>query len=104
MAIIALITLTREFKRRGLKARSVGTVHDALNLEVPIEELEEVIPLVKQHMENPPLQEWFNVVLDVPIVGDVAVSRMWGDKEEVKAHIVQDPALLHEWLRERDLV
>lgn len=104
MAIIALITLTREFKRRGMKARSVGTVHDAINWEVPIDELEIAIPLIKEHMENPPIEEWFGVILDVPIVGDVALSRMWGDKEEIKADIVNDPDALHAWLAERDLL
>lgn len=104
MAIIALITLTREFRKRGLKSRSVGTVHDALNLEVPIEELEEVMPLIKQHMEEPPVLEWFGVHLDIPIVGDIAVSRMWGDKEEVDGEIVTNPTLLRAWLEERNLV
>jgi len=104
MAIIALVTLTREFKRRGLKTRSVGTVHDAINFEVPIEELEEVVPLIKQHMENPPIDEWFGVHLDVPIIGDVALSRMWGDKEEIKADIINDPDALRDWLAERDLL
>ena len=103
MAIMALITMTREFKKRGLKARSVGTVHDAINLEVPVEELEEVMPLVKHHMENPPIEEWFGVTLDVPIVGDIAVSRLWGDKEEVPGEVVSDPNLLKAWLREHNL-
>jgi DNA polymerase-1 len=103
MAIIALITLTREFKRRGMKTRSVGTVHDAINWEVPIDELPIAIPLIKEHMENPPLEEWFGVVLDVPIVGDVALSRMWGDKEEIKPEIVTNPKKLRSWLKERDL-
>lgn len=104
MAIMALITITREFKKRGLKARSVGTVHDAINFEVPVEELEEAMPIIKHHMENPPIEEWFGVTLDVPIIGDVAVSRMWGDKEEVPGEVVTDPAKLHDWLDERGLL
>lgn len=103
MAIIALITLTREFRKRGLKARSVGTVHDAINFEVPIEELPIVAPLIKQHMENPPVEEWFGVVLDVPIIGDVALSRMWGDKEEIDGEIIADPKRWKKWLEEHDL-
>lgn len=104
MAIIALITLTREFRKRGLRARSVGTVHDAINFEVPVEELPIVMPLIKQHMENPPVYEWFGVNLDVPIIGDVALSRMWGDKEEVEGDIIQSPKKLKAWLAERDLL
>lgn len=104
MAIIALVTLTREFKRRGLRSRSVGTVHDAINFEVPIEELPIVAPLIKQHMENPPIKEWFGVELDVPIIGDVALSKMWGDKEEIEGHIITDEKLWKAWLRERNLL
>lgn len=104
MAIIALITLTREFKRRGMKTRSVGTVHDAINWEVPIEELPIAIPLIKQHMEEPPIYEWFGVQLDVPIVGDVALSRMWGDKEEISAEVILNPKALRKWLKDRDLL
>lgn len=103
MAVLALITTTREFKKLGMRARSVGTVHDAINFEVPIEELPVAIPLIKHHMENPPLEEWFGVHLDVPIVGDVALSRMWGDKEEVKGELITDPAALKVWLSEHGL-
>jgi uracil-DNA glycosylase family 4 len=104
MAIIALITLTREFRKRGLRSRSVGTVHDAINFEVPIEELPIVAPLIKQHMENPPVLEWFGVHLDIPIVGDVALSRMWGDKEEIDGAIISDPVKWHQWLKDHDLL
>lgn len=104
MAIIALVTLTKEFKRRGLKARSVGTVHDAINFEVPIEELPIVAPLIKKHMENPPIKEWFGVELDVPIIGDVALSKMWGDKEEIDGDIIVSPKKWNAWLKERDLI
>jgi DNA polymerase-1 len=104
MAVIALITLTREFRKRGLRSRSVGTVHDAINFEVPIEELPIVAPLIKQHMENPPVWEWFGVHLDIPIVGDVALSRMWGDKEEIPGEIITDEKAWHEWLKDHDLL
>lgn len=99
MAILALITFTRAAKKMGLRARSVGTVHDAINLEVPIEELPIVIPLIKWHMENPPLEEWFDVHLDVPIIGDVALSKMWGDKAECPDDVVRDPEKLKTWLQ-----
>ena len=104
MAVIALVTLTAAFKRMGLRTRSVGTVHDAINFEVPVEELPIVMPLIKQHMENPPIEKWFGVHLDVPIVGDVALSKMWGDKEECAGDIILNPDRLHTWLEERDLV
>ena len=103
MAIIALITLTKEFKRRGMKTRSVGTVHDAINWEVPIEELPIAAPLIKKHMENPPIEKWFGVKLDVPIVGDVALSKMWGDKIEIDGDIITDQKRWIQWLKDHDL-
>ena len=101
MAIMALVTSTREFKRMGLKTRSVGTVHDAINFEVPITELEYVAPRIKWHMENPPLEKWFGVHLDVPIVGDVALSHNWGDKEEINPDVLTDPSAWRAWLYEK---
>lgn len=102
LAILALVTLTKEFKKRGLKTRSVGTVHDAINFEVPIEELEEVAPLIKHHMENVPLKKWFGVDMTVPIVGDVALSaESWGDKEEIDGKIITNPIAWRAWLVEK---
>lgn len=101
MAVAALVTITRELKKRGLKARSVGTVHDAINFEVPIDELEVVGPLIKYHMENVPFKEWFGLDMDIPIVGDVALSRSWGDKEEIDGEIITDPTAWKKWLADR---
>lgn len=103
LAIMALTILMRKFRKMNLKTRSVGTVHDAINFEVPIEELPIVMPMIKYWMENVPIERWFGVVCDVPIIGDVAVSKMWGDKEEVDGDIVTNPEKLEPWLQERGL-
>lgn len=104
MAIGALVTLTREFRKRGLKSRSVGTVHDAINFEVPISELEEVAPLIKYHMENVPFDKWFGLEMDMPIIGDVALSpESWGEKEEIEASILTNPRSFRAWLKERGM-
>ena len=97
---MALVRIDGELKRRGLKARSVGTVHDAINFECPEEELEEVVPLIKWHMENVPLEEWFGVHLDIPIVGDCKIGRRWGGADEVENEIVTNPAKFGQWLKE----
>jgi len=102
MAVMALVRIDAELKRRGLKARSVGTVHDAINFECPEEELEEVVPLIKWHMENVPLEKWFGVHLDIPIIGDCKIGRRWGGADEVENNVVTDPALFKEWLVEHE--
>ena len=101
MAVAALITITRELKKQGLKTRSVGTVHDAINFEVPIKELEIVAPMIKHHMENVPFDKWFGLKMDMPIIGDVALSRYWGDKEEIDGSIITSPAAWRFWLKAR---
>ena len=98
MAVMALVLLNQEFKDRGLETHSVGTVHDAINFQAPIDELEEVIPLIKHTMENVPMEEWFGVHLDVPIVADVATGERWGGAEELDNDMVTDPVRLREWL------
>lgn len=103
LAILALVNITKDFKRRGMKALSVGAVHDALNFEVPEDEIRIAAPLIKYHMENVPLMKWFGYHMPVPIIGDVALSRMWGDKEEVPADILTNERLFNKWLKERGL-
>ena len=102
MAVMALVLIDKELKRRGLRARSVGTVHDAINFECPEEELEEVVPLIKYYMENVPIDKWFGVVLDIPIIGDVKIGRRWGGADEIANEIVTDPDLFREWLEEHE--
>jgi DNA polymerase-1 len=100
MAVMALVLIDKELKRRGLKARSVGTVHDAINFECPEEELAEVVPLIKHYMENVPIEEWFGVHLDIPIIGDCKIGRRWGGADEIDNDVVTDPAKFEQWLIE----
>ena len=101
LTILSLITLDRLFKKKGLKARSVGTVHDAINFEVPINEVTRVVPMIKYVMENLPLEKWFGVVLDIPIVADCKIGTRWGDAEEVDSDVVTNKAKLEAWMNER---
>ena len=100
MCLLALVLLYREFKRRGLKSRSVGTVHDALNLVVPEEEVSVVVPLVREVMENLPLERMFGVHLDVPIIADVKLGRYWGDALELPSEISANSAKVLQFIHE----
>lgn len=104
MAVMALVRINEDFKRRGLKARSVGTVHDAINFEAPYEELPVVVPLIKWHMENVPIEKWFGVHLDIPIIGDVKIGKRWGGADEVENDVVTDPEKFDAWLAEHEYV
>lgn len=100
MCLLSLVLLDQRLKRRGLRARSVGTIHDAINLVVPIEEIEEVVPLIRRTMENLPLERMFGVNLNVPIVADVKLGRYWGDTKEIPNDISCDPHKLKQFIQE----
>lgn len=90
MALLALVLLDAEFKRRGLDAHVIGTVHDAVNFEIADADMAEALPLIKDTMENLPLRRKFGVVLDVPIVADISVGARWGGANELTAEQVYD--------------
>ncbi len=96
MILISLVVLHKKFREMGLRARSIGTVHDALNLEIPADEMSTVLPMIKEVMENLPLGEWFDVHLNVPIIADCKVGTHWGDAIELEEHQVHnwDPSIL----------
>jgi DNA polymerase-1 len=96
MALLSFVRVSKELRRRKLKAHAIGTVHDAINFEVPEEELPEVLPLVKNTMENLPLEELFGIHLDVPIIADAKVGRRWGGATELAEDQVfnWDPRIL----------
>ncbi|QGJ95995.1 DNA polymerase I [Gordonia phage Yarn] len=100
LCLLSLVLLDREFRKRGLEAAPIGTVHDAINFECPDDELEEVIPLIKEVMENPPTQQLFGYSFKVPIVSDIAVGQHWGHKTEIPGDIVESPQKLRAWLKE----
>lgn len=83
MALLSMVLVSREFKRRGMRAHPIGTVHDAVNFEVPDEELSVALPLIKDTMEHLPLRRMFGVSLDVPIVADLKVGTRWGGAREI---------------------
>lgn len=96
MILMSLVILHKKFREMGLKARSIGTVHDALNLEIPADEMTTVLPMIKEVMENLPLAEWFDVHMSVPIIADCKVGTHWGDAIELEEHQIHnwDPSIL----------
>lgn len=100
MCLYSLVRLTKIFHRLQLRSHSVGTVHDAINFEIPLDEVATAIPMIKYEMENLPLERDFGVVLDVPIVADVKIGMRWGSAIEVPGEISSSPNGLVKWLRD----
>lgn len=49
---LAMIDIYKRFRESGLKTRMLLQVHDELVFDVPKEELDQVIPIIKEHMEK----------------------------------------------------
>ena len=75
----AMVGLFRKIKEMGLKTRILLQVHDELLLEVPEEEKEKVLPLIKETMENPFESAGINIKLNVPIKVNLAAGKNWAE-------------------------
>ena len=73
---LAMIDIARELKKRELKSRMLLQVHDDLVFEVPREELDEIVALIKDKMEHA-------CVLKVPLEVSVKAGPNWYDMEPV---------------------
>lgn len=98
LCLLSLVLLDRDFRRRGLRAAPIGTVHDAINFEVPNNELAVVIPLIKKTMENPPLEKLFGYSLDIPLISDIGIGRAWGKSATIPVECFKSKRVLGEWL------
>jgi DNA polymerase-1 len=72
---LAMVNMHRALLDAGLKTRMLLQVHDELVFEVPDDEREKAIPLIKDVMGGA-----YN--LDVPLRADVEIGRNWYDLED----------------------
>ncbi|MDR3129496.1 MAG: DNA polymerase I [Tannerellaceae bacterium] len=67
---LAMIAISRRFKEKGLQARMIMQVHDELNFNVPVKELDTVRAIVIYEMENA-------FPLEIPLVVDSGYGVNW---------------------------
>ncbi|MEE9202078.1 MAG: DNA polymerase I [Dehalococcoidia bacterium] len=70
----AMLDISREMQRRGLKSQMLLQVHDELIFEVPREEESEVRSIVTEVMPQA-------VALSVPLKADMKTGQNWGEME-----------------------
>ncbi|MBR3627682.1 MAG: hypothetical protein IKN42_02405 [Elusimicrobia bacterium] len=73
---IAMINVSKKLKGQNLKSKILLQVHDDLLLEVPKEEENIVINMLKYEMEHA-------VKLDVPLLVEVKIGSNWADLKTV---------------------
>jgi DNA polymerase-1 len=67
---IAMIRIYERMQREGLQARMILQVHDELNFDVPVGELEQLSRLVTEEMQQA-------YQLSVPLIADSGVADNW---------------------------
>lgn len=90
LALLSFVLGARRLRERGLSAFPIGTVHDAVNWQIPDNELAQTLPLIKTTMENLPIRRLFGIHLDIPIVADCKVGVRWGGAQELTNEQVMD--------------
>jgi DNA polymerase-1 len=69
---IAMINIYKKLEEQNLKAKILIQVHDDLLLEVPVEEKDIILKLLKREMETA-------VKLDVPLLVDIKTGTNWNN-------------------------
>lgn len=100
MCALSLVLLAKRFRDEGVQAYPIGSVHDAVNWEIHGDDLAYALPIIKDVMENLPLEELFGCAIDVPIVADCKVGTRWGQAKEIPADGWVTDAALEAWLEE----
>ena len=67
---MAMVTIHRRLKEEGLKTQMIMQVHDELNFNVPVAEVDKVRDIVVSEMQNV-------VHLTVPLIADCGIGTNW---------------------------
>ena len=67
-----MLNIQRKIKKENLKTRMLLQVHDELLFEVPEDEKDATLKLVRQEMENA-------IVLSVPLKVDIGIGKNWAE-------------------------
>lgn len=104
MCGLSMVLLAKEFRKDGIGAWPIGTVHDAVNWEIERKWIPYCLPRIKYTMENLPLERLFGVVMDVPIVADCKIGTRWGGATEIPPQLLglrsANRVELKQWLQE----
>ena len=84
ITILGIITTHNKLCEYDMKSRIVGMVHDSMVLDVPKEELDDVIKISREAFINPPIEQYFpGTNFSCPLDAGIAVGKSLGNMEEV---------------------
>lgn len=78
MVISAMADIVADKSMDKTKYKIMGTIHDAILVEVDEDIVEEYAQKIKEHMENPSVLEICEMELTVPMVADIEIGSAWG--------------------------
>lgn len=76
---IAMNGLRRAFREHGIQTKMIIQVHDEIVFEAPEDEVEKVVPIIKQVMEGAPDEFLNGNKFSVPLTVDVSIGKRWTD-------------------------
>jgi DNA polymerase-1 len=74
---LAMISIDKDIRKKGLRSRMVLQIHDELLFDLPKDEMQALVALAREEMEQV-------LKLDVPIKVDMKKGHNWLEMEEVK--------------------
>lgn len=84
LAVLSMIEINKQLRALKLPAHCIGLVHDAINFEVREDAVADLLPIVKDTMEDMSIvRRKFGVEIDVPIVADLKIGTRWGGSHEI---------------------
>jgi len=72
---VAMINIHESCQAKKIRSQLIMQIHDELVFDVPENELQEVVTLIKKHMEE-------SIALEVPVVVDVKIGKNWAQMRE----------------------
>lgn len=78
-----IIQLDKELRRRKMRSRIAGQIHDSIIASVPLDELQEYLDLVQEIMTVRLLEHWDSIIVPVEIEAEVTPpGGSWFEKAE----------------------
>lgn len=84
LAVLSMIHINRQLRAQKLPANCIGLVHDAINFEIRQDAVADVLPIIKDTMEDMSIvRRTFGIDVDVPIISDLKIGTRWGGSREL---------------------